>query len=460
MFGWFKRKKKNEEVEEQILEQEAESAEQEAEDGEVDVAEASEAEADAAEAPFEDAEESGASEAPAEGPALAGEEQEAPCQASEAPLDESVEEVQVFEQGESGEAAALPALALQAESEDSDEPEEAAEPEEEPKDSEQYVAPEEPAEQAQALAPEEKKMGAFRSLFSGLNKTRKKIGDQLDNLLNNYREIDEDLYEEIEDILVTADIGMQCTMELIDRLRDELAKRKIKDASLVKGVLKDVMADYLRAEANFEIAPSSPTVILVIGVNGAGKTTSIGKISHRFKQEGKKVVLAAADTFRAAAIDQLRVWAERADVGFVAHSEGSDPSAVIFDGIKSAQAKKADVLICDTAGRLHNKVNLMNELNKMFRIIEREYPEAHKEVLLVLDATTGQNAVNQAKEFLQSAGITGLVLTKLDGTAKGGFVFAIKSELGIPVKLVGVGEKIEDLQTFDPDAYASAILNI
>ncbi len=315
-------------------------------------------------------------------------------------------------------------------------------------------------EAEEATEEPEKKRGGFKSLFAGLNKTRKKIGDQLDNLLNNYDEIDEDLYEEIEDILITADIGMKCTMELIDLLKEELVQRKVKDASKVKGVLRDVMADYLKLDGQMELVTKSPTVILVIGVNGAGKTTSIGKISHRLKSEGKKVVLAAADTFRAAAIDQLKVWAERADVSFVAHSEGSDPSAVIFDGIKSAQAKNADVLICDTAGRLHNKVNLMNELNKMFRIIEREYPEANKEVLLVLDATTGQNAVNQAKEFLQTAGITGLVVTKLDGTAKGGFIFAIKSELGIPVKLIGVGEKIEDLQTFDPETYASAILNL
>ncbi len=319
---------------------------------------------------------------------------------------------------------------------------------------------EEPAtEQEEEPAPE-KKQGGFKSLFSGLNKTRKKIGDQLDNLLNNYDEIDDDLYEEIEDILITADIGMKCTMELIDNLKEELVNRKVKDASQVKLVLRDVMAEYLKTDDEIELATKSPSVILVIGVNGAGKTTSIGKISHKLKSDGKKVVLAAADTFRAAAIDQLRVWAERSEVAFVAHKEGSDPSAVIFDGIKSAQAKNADVLICDTAGRLHNKVNLMNELNKMFRIIEREYPEAHKEVLLVLDATTGQNAVNQAKEFLQSAGITGLVVTKLDGTAKGGFVFAIKSELGIPVKLIGVGEKIEDLQVFDAESYASAVLNL
>ncbi len=326
---------------------------------------------------------------------------------------------------------------------------------------EQAEEKEEEPEQEEAKLDEEpeKKQGGFKSLFSGLNKTRKKIGDQLDNLLNNYDEIDDDLYEEIEDILITADIGMKCTMELIDNLKEELVNRKVKEASKVKLVLRDVMAEYLKTDEEIELASKSPSVILVIGVNGAGKTTSIGKISHKLKSEGKKVVLAAADTFRAAAIDQLRVWAERSEVAFVAHKEGSDPSAVIFDGIKSAQARNADVLICDTAGRLHNKVNLMNELNKMFRIIEREYPEAHKEVLLVLDATTGQNAVNQAKEFLQSAGITGLVVTKLDGTAKGGFVFAIKSELGIPVKLIGVGEKIEDLQVFDAESYATAVID-
>lgn len=319
---------------------------------------------------------------------------------------------------------------------------------------------EEESESAGEVFEEPKKQGLFKSLFSGLNKTRKKMGDQLDNLLNNYSEIDEDLYEEIEDVLITADVGMDITMELIENLRKELVKRKVKDPLKVKEVLRDVMVDYLSVDKNMDLTQNTPSVILVIGVNGAGKTTSIGKIAHRLKSEGKKVVLAAADTFRAAAIDQLKVWAERADVGFVAHSEGSDPSAVIFDGIKSAQAKKADILICDTAGRLHNKVNLMNELNKMFRIIEREYPEASKEVLLVLDATTGQNALNQAEQFLESAGITGLVVTKLDGTAKGGFVFAIRSKLGIPVKLIGIGEKIEDLQKFNAKDFANAILNL
>ncbi len=328
----------------------------------------------------------------------------------------------------------------------------------------EYTEETDESEEAEELAEdknqEENKEGAFKSLFSGLNKTRKKLGDQLDNLLNNYSEIDEDLYEEIEDILVMADIGMKCTMDLIDNLKEELVKRKVKDPSKVKEVLGDVMAEYLQIEGKMELITKTPTVVLVIGVNGAGKTTTIGKISHKLKSEGKKVIVVAADTFRAAAIDQLKVWADRAEVGFVAHEEGSDPSAVIYDGIKSAIAKKADVLICDTAGRLHNKVNLMNELNKMFRIIEREYPEANKEVLLVLDATTGQNALNQAKEFLQSAGISGLVITKLDGSAKGGFVFAIKSELGIPVKLIGVGEKIEDLQAFDALAFSKAVLNI
>lgn len=304
------------------------------------------------------------------------------------------------------------------------------------------------------------KKGFFKSLFSGLDKTRKKIGDQIDNMLNNYSEIDEDLYEELEDILISADVGMDCTMDLIENLREELVRRKVKNPPEVKAVLRDVMAEFLTIDENMDLVTTSPTILLIIGVNGAGKTTSIGKIASTLSKDGKKVIVAAADTFRAAAIDQLKVWADRAGVGVVAHAEGGDPSAVIFDGIKAAQARKADVLICDTAGRLHNKVNLMKELNKMFRVIEREYPEAHREVLLVLDATTGQNALNQAKQFLEVAEITGLILTKLDGTAKGGFVFAIRKELGIPVKLIGVGEGIDDLQRFEAQQFANAVLSI
>lgn len=309
--------------------------------------------------------------------------------------------------------------------------------------------------------PEEKpeKKGFFKSLFSGLDKTRKKIGDQIDNLINNYSKIDDDLYDELEEILISADVGMNSTLAIIEKLKEELVNRKVKDPAGVKLVLRDVMADFLVLdEGKFDL--ESPTVLLVIGVNGAGETTTIGKLASRLKKQGRTVTVAAADTFRAAAIDQLKVWAERAGCGFIAQSEGSDPSAVIFDALQSAKSRKTDVLICDTAGRLHNKVNLMNELNKMFRVIEREYPEARREVLLVLDATTGQNAINQAKQFSEAAGITALAVTKMDGTAKGGFVFSIASELGIPVRLIGVGEKIEDLQSFDALSFANAILNM
>ncbi len=302
------------------------------------------------------------------------------------------------------------------------------------------------------------KVGFFKGLFSGLEKTRKNIGSKIDNLINNYGEIDDELFEELEEILIMADISYESVMKLIDSLKEELVRRKIKDVSLVKSVLRDVMAESLEDE-NSAINLDEPTVIMVIGVNGAGKTTTIGKLASKYSSDGKKVILAAADTFRAAAIDQLKVWAERSETTFISHEEGSDPSAVIFDGLRAAKARKADVLICDTAGRLHNKVNLMNELKKMHGIIDREFPEANKEVLLVLDATTGQNAVNQAKLFKEVADITGLVITKLDGTAKGGFVFSIKDELDIPVKLIGVGEKIGDLREFNAQDYASAIVS-
>lgn len=304
----------------------------------------------------------------------------------------------------------------------------------------------------------EQQSGFFKKLFNGLDKTRQNITDKIDRLVNNYGEIDEDLFEELEEILITADIGMATTMQLIDDLRQTLIERKINDAAQVKDTLKDVLANYLTERDNTSIVPSIPTVILVIGVNGAGKTTSIGKIGNLLRSEGKQVLLAAADTFRAAAIDQLKVWSERAQLPVIAHTEGSDPAAVVFDACQAAKARGSDVLIVDTAGRLHNKVNLMNELNKIFRVIDREFEHAHKEVLLVLDATTGQNALQQAKLFKETAPISGLILTKLDGTAKGGFVFAIKGELGIPVKLVGVGEKIDDLQHFNPTDFANALM--
>lgn len=300
--------------------------------------------------------------------------------------------------------------------------------------------------------------GFFSKLKEGLDKTKKGIVDKIDDLFNNYGEIDDDLFDELEEILIMADIGMNTTMALIERLRSALKVRKIKDSSMVKDVLKDVMEEMLLENNSepFEIK-KTPTIIMVIGVNGVGKTTSIGKIAHRLKSDGKSVLIAAGDTFRAAAIEQLKVWGERVNVPVIHQSEGSDPAAVIYDAIQSAKAKKVDVLICDTAGRLHNKVNLMNELAKVFRVIEREFPDAHKEVLLVLDATTGQNAIQQAKVFNEAAEISGIVLTKLDGTAKGGVVMAINSELNIPVKLIGVGEGMDDLQTFEPRSFVHAL---
>ena len=303
-----------------------------------------------------------------------------------------------------------------------------------------------------------KKKGFFSKLKEGLLKTSKVINDRIDDLFNNYGEIDEELFEELEEILITADIGMNTTLEIVDELRKELKIRKIDDSSKVKSVLKDVLVKILSENNDRELISSTPAIILVIGVNGAGKTTTIGKIANKFKEEGKSVMLAAADTFRAAAIDQLQVWGERANVEVIAHSEGSDPAAVIYDAIHSASAKKTDVLICDTAGRLHNKKNLMNELAKIFKIVEREYPKADKEVLLVLDATTGQNAIQQAKLFKEAADISGIVLTKLDGTAKGGVILGINSELNIPVKLIGVGEGVDDLQQFNAETFVDALL--
>lgn len=300
----------------------------------------------------------------------------------------------------------------------------------------------------------------FNKLKEGLDKTRKGITDKIDDLFNNYGEIDDELFDELEEILIMADVGIPTTHKLIERLREALKERKIKDASAVKSVFKEVVEEMLRENnsVSFNVG-EEPTIVIVIGVNGVGKTTSIGKIAHHVKSEGKSVLIAAADTFRAAAIDQLMVWGDRVGVNVIHQSEGSDPAAVIFDAIQSAKAKKIDVLICDTAGRLHNKVNLMNELSKVFRVIDREYPNAKREVLLVLDATTGQNAIQQAKVFNEAANISGIVLTKLDGTAKGGVVMAINSELGIPVKLIGVGEGIEDLQYFDPHDFVEALFN-
>lgn len=300
----------------------------------------------------------------------------------------------------------------------------------------------------------------FNKLKEGLDKTRKGITDKIDDLFNNYGEIDDALFDELEEILIMADVGMSTTLKLIEHLRAELKIRKIKEASEVKKVFKDVVENMLRENNNLPFHVGDvPTIVMVIGVNGVGKTTSIGKIAHLIKSQGKSVLIAAADTFRAAAIDQLKVWGDRVGVNVIHQSEGSDPAAVIYDAIQSAKAKKIDVLICDTAGRLHNKVNLMNELAKVFRVIDREYPHAKREVLLVLDATTGQNAIQQAKVFNEAAQISGIVLTKLDGTAKGGVVMAINSALNIPVKLIGVGEGIDDLQLFDPHDFVEALFS-
>jgi len=321
---------------------------------------------------------------------------------------------------------------------------------------------EEPAEEpVEASVEEPKKKGFFGKLLDGLNKTRKGITDVMDDLFTNYGEIDDDLFEELEEILIMADVGMDTTMKIIDDLREELKIRKIKEASLIKEVLGDVLMKFMEnEEASHLNVDKSPSVVFVIGVNGAGKTTSIGKLSHRLKLEGKTVLLAAADTFRAAAIDQLKVWGDRTGTEVIAQQEGSDAASVVFDAIQAAKSRNTDVLVVDTAGRLHNKKNLMNELAKIFKIVSREYPEAEKEVLLVLDATTGQNAVQQAKLFKEAADITGLVLTKLDGTAKGGAVLAIKNEVGIPVKLVGIGEGINDLEHFEPESFVKALLEL
>jgi len=297
-------------------------------------------------------------------------------------------------------------------------------------------------------------------LKNGLFKTRKGITDKIDSLLKSYVKIDEEFIEELEEILITSDIGMETTMNIIERLREELKIRKITDTKEVKNVLKDVLVEFLTTTKSNELnIDPAPAIILIIGVNGVGKTTSIGKLAYNLKKQGKKVLLAAGDTFRAAAIDQLLIWGERTGVNVIHHQEGSDTAAIIFDAIQAAKARKIDVLICDTAGRLHNKKNLMNELSKVFKIIDREYTEAKKEVLLVLDATTGQNAIQQAKTFREIADITGIILTKLDGTAKGGVVLGITSELDIPVKLIGVGEGKEDLQPFLPSTFAQALLS-
>lgn len=299
-------------------------------------------------------------------------------------------------------------------------------------------------------------MGLFSKIKDGLKKTRSSIVGQIDSMLKSFTKIDEELFEELEELLVMADVGVHTAQTICDTLRQQVKADGVTDPEQIMSMLQKLTADMLR-DGNEMKLDTKPSVILVIGVNGVGKTTSIGKLANYYISNGKKVTLAAADTFRAAAIDQLQVWADRSKADIVKQSEGSDPAAVVFDAISSAKAKGADIIICDTAGRLHNKKGLMDELAKIRRIIDRELPDADKEFLLVLDATTGQNAVNQASEFAKATGISGIILTKLDGTARGGVVLAIKEGLKIPVKFIGVGEKIDDLQPFDADDFSKAL---
>ena len=301
------------------------------------------------------------------------------------------------------------------------------------------------------------KKGFFGKLISGLTKTRDNLKSGIDSIFSGFSEIDEDFYEELEEVLIMADIGVATTEKIIDDLREKVKEQKIKEISVCRELLIRSIKEQMRVEETAYEFGHEKSVVLLIGVNGVGKTTSVGKLAGQLKAQGKKVILAAADTFRAAAIEQLTEWSNRANVELIAGQEGGDPAAVVYDAVNAAKARKADVLICDTAGRLHNKKNLMEELRKINRIIDREYPEAHRETLVVLDGTTGQNALAQAKQFGEVADITGIILTKLDGTAKGGIAIAIQSEMHIPVKYIGIGEKIEDLQKFDADAFVDAL---
>ena len=301
-------------------------------------------------------------------------------------------------------------------------------------------------------------MGLFKKIKEGLKKTRDSVVSQIDSMLKSFTKIDEELFEELTELLVMGDVGIQTAEQITDELRVRVKKEGIKDPKEITQLLQEVVADMLRGDEELKIS-TKPSIILVIGVNGVGKTTTISKLANNLKKQGKSVLLAAADTFRAAAIEQLEIWAERSGCDIVRQNEGSDPAAVIYDAISAAKARNTDVIICDTAGRLHNKKHLMDELAKIGRVIDRELPDADKEYLLVLDATTGQNAVNQAEQFSKATGITGIVLTKLDGTAKGGVVLAIKNGLGIPVKYIGVGEQIDDLQEFVPEDFAKALFD-
>lgn len=305
----------------------------------------------------------------------------------------------------------------------------------------------------------EEKKGFFARLVKGLAKTRDSIISGIDNIFSGFSDIDEDFYEEIEEILIMADLGVNTTGKIMESLREKVKENKIKEPSECKALLIDSIRELMQVrEAAYDFE-NKKSIVMVIGVNGVGKTTSVGKLAGQLKSDGKRVIMAAADTFRAAAIEQLTEWSNRAGVDIIAQQEGSDPAAVVYDAIQAAKARKADVLICDTAGRLHNKKNLMEELKKIDRIIEKEYSEAYRENLIVLDGTTGQNALAQAKQFMEVTNVTGIILTKLDGTAKGGIAVAIQSELSVPVKYIGIGEQMDDLQKFDADEFVNALFD-
>ena len=306
----------------------------------------------------------------------------------------------------------------------------------------------------------EEKVGFFKRLVNGLTKTRDSIVAGIDSIFSGYSNIDDDFYEEIEEILVMGDIGINATTSILEHLKEQVAEQHIKEPSQCKQLLIDSIKKQMQVESTEYEFENRKSVILVIGVNGVGKTTSVGKLAGKLKDQGKKVILGAADTFRAAAGEQLTQWANRAGVEIIGGQDGADPASVVYDAVAAAKARNADVLICDTAGRLHNKKNLMEELRKIYRILEREYPEAYLETLVVLDGTTGQNALSQARQFAEVANVTGIILTKLDGTAKGGIAVAIQSELDIPVKYIGVGESIDDLQKFDADAFVNALFDV
>lgn len=305
------------------------------------------------------------------------------------------------------------------------------------------------------MKPEKK--GFFAKLKEGLSKTKKNLTEQIENIVFQHKKIDEDFLDELEEILITSDMGVETTLDIIEYIKGEVKKNKIEDTTEIKNIIKQYLINMLKKHEKNEDNIKQQRVILVVGVNGVGKTTSIGKIAYRLKSSGNKVIVAAADTFRAAAVEQLKEWCNRADVDIIASEQGSDPGSVIFDAIHAAKARNSDVLICDTAGRLHNKKNLMNELSKIFKILDREFSEAKIDVYLVIDATTGQNGIIQAKLFRETCDINGLILTKLDGTAKGGIAFPIVNELQIPIKYIGVGEQIDDLQNFDAENFVNAI---